>query len=267
MGIYAIIIGREGSKGYPGKNTVKINGMPLMAYPIMAAHGSKYVDEIYFSTESRKLKYIAEDHGAIVIDRPKELATDAALSDDVWAHAWNWILDNAPINTWGDDISLLEDVVRNLKLKQIEFLILMFANAPCIASYMIDEMSERLREGTYYDSICTISKYNMYNPIRMRVSKEVKLNEGNMSNWVLPYVPDILKGSTCDRDSSEDSYIYDCSCAVVRPNCIEDIEEGQLPQRWLGKNILGYKQTIPALDIDFEWQKFQVEYWLKRNWI
>ena len=35
--INAIIIGRGGSTGLPGKNTMKILGRPLMHYPILAA--------------------------------------------------------------------------------------------------------------------------------------------------------------------------------------------------------------------------------------
>ena len=293
--IYAIVIGRDNSRGLPGKNHLKINGMPLMAYPIQAALNSKYVDEVYFSTESRRLKYIAEKWGATVIDRPKELAIDEALSDDVFIHAYEWLIENGSINTYGDAIALDVDTIRELKKRNIEFLLLMFANSPCVNSWMIDEMIEILRGDPKADSICTISLYNMYSPIRMRkfrkdiiyedvdiVKHEIVENDESVNinidvevygditreetDYVVPYVPEILEGSTCDRDSGEDSYIYDCSCAIVRPDCIEEIEDGQLPQRWLGKNILGYKQTIPAIDIDFKWQLGQLQYWIDTHW-
>ncbi len=284
--IPALIIGRQHSKGFPGKNNHKINGIPLMAYPIQAANDSKCVNEVFFSTDSSQMKFIAEGWGATVIDRPAELATDEALSDDVWVHGYNWIIgDNVSINILGEDIVL-----------DIEFILLMFANAPCITGWMIDEMIEKLRGAPLTDSICTVSLYNMYNPVRMRkfnsdiiysnvketkheiieTDKEVLVNldydvNGDIiktkSNYLVPYAPETLEGSSCDRDSGEDSYIYDCSCSIVRPHCIENIEEGQLPQRWLGKNILGYKQTIPAVDIDYEWQLGQLQYWLDRNWV
>uniref|UniRef100_A0A6M3JJD1 Putative cytidylyltransferase n=1 Tax=viral metagenome TaxID=1070528 RepID=A0A6M3JJD1_9ZZZZ len=260
--IYAICIGRDGSRGFPLKNTHKINDMPLMAYPIQAALNSKYVDEVYFSTESRKLKYVAEKYGAIVIDRPKELATDEALSDDVWVHAYEWIMENGSINTYGDDIALGDDTIRELKKRNIEFALLMFANSPCVNGWMIDEMIEILRKDDYADSICTVSKYNMYSPARMRkfktdIGKEI---------YIEPYKLELAEASTCDRDSVDDCYIYDCSCCVVKPKCIEEMENGMPPQKWLGNNIIGYKQSIPTFDIDFEWQLGALQYWIDRNW-
>ena len=39
--IIAILIGRKGSRGFPGKNTYKVLGRPLCEYPLMAAKKSK----------------------------------------------------------------------------------------------------------------------------------------------------------------------------------------------------------------------------------
>ena len=38
-----IIPARGGSKGVPGKNIKKLNGCPLLAYPIISAHMTKGV--------------------------------------------------------------------------------------------------------------------------------------------------------------------------------------------------------------------------------
>ena len=45
--IVSLIIGRGGSTGLPGKNTMNILGRPLMTYPIMAAKNSKYCNKIF----------------------------------------------------------------------------------------------------------------------------------------------------------------------------------------------------------------------------
>ena len=250
--IPAIIIGRGGSKGFPGKNFYKINNHPIMAYPIIAASRSCNVDGVYFSTEDSRLKNIAKSYGADIIDRPLELATDAALGEDVFIHAYNQIY--------------VDDIIYDYNNKtDVEFALLMFANAPGITSWMIDEMIELIRENAKIDdsidSICTVSKYNMFSPSRMRRF------DGLSGTKLLPYTNDYAN-ATCDRDSTEDAYIYDCSCAIVRPRCLENIEEGLPPQRWLGRrNILGYKQTDPILDIDYEWQVGHVKWWLDRNWM
>ena len=44
--IYALLIGRKGSKGFPGKNTYKVMGKPLCYYPSMAAKKTIPVNQI-----------------------------------------------------------------------------------------------------------------------------------------------------------------------------------------------------------------------------
>ena len=236
--VIAIVIGRGGSKGMPGKNSYIINRHPMMAYPIMAARDCDQVDEVFFSTEDDKLKDIAKEYGASIIDRPKELATDETLGEDVFVHAYNWV-NERPL------------------LSPIELVVLMFANAPCITSDMISEMIKILRESDA-DSICTVSKCNMFSPYRMRY-----INDKKIVNFLRQSQ---FSEVSCDRDSGGDFYIYDCSCAVVRPHCLEDINYGFLPQKWLGRNILPFVQETPALDVDYAYQIGQVEYWLNKHW-
>ncbi len=50
--VYALLIGREESTGFPGKNVYPVLGRPMTVYPLLAAMNSKYVDEIYVSTDS-----------------------------------------------------------------------------------------------------------------------------------------------------------------------------------------------------------------------
>lgn len=264
--IVAIEIGRGGSTGFPGKNSYEILGHPLMAYPLMAVNNSKYLfDDLFFSTEDEKLKQIAIDYGASIIDRPKKLATNEALADDVFVHAYNqiknkykitrvWDLNITGMGTTGNQTTALD----NPKEVNIDLIVLLFANAPCITGVMIDDMIDRLRAQPNADSICTVSEYQMFSPYRMREIKGKWLR-----NW---HRSDCFIGITCDRSSGEVPYIYDCSCAVVRPVCLERITEyGLPPQRWLGQKILYYKQDIPALDVDFEYQLGQISFWLKEK--
>ena len=88
-----IIPARGGSKGVPGKNIKKINGIPLLAYPIMAAKNSKYISDIYVSTDDTDIKNVALEYGSKVIDRPKEFAQDDSLDIDVMRHAVNHLQD------------------------------------------------------------------------------------------------------------------------------------------------------------------------------
>lgn len=235
--IIAFSAGRKGSKGLPSKNLYMIDSYYLMEYPLMAAKDCSLIDQVYFSSDCDIQMKIAGKYGATLFDRPKELAADNALLEDVYIWMWN-----------------------KVKKNDIEFVVIFMSNAPCITSKIIEEMIFKMRENKKADSICTISKYNMYHPNRSR-----KFEVG--SQYLIPYVPEcITDWTTCDRNSGGDNYIYDCSCAVIRPRCLEEVHLGTPPQKWLGNKIMGYDKynDVPRVDIDFSWQIGQIECWLDK---
>lgn len=90
MNILTLITARAGSKGLPGKNTKHINGEPLIYWSIKAGKESKYVNDIYVSTDCEKIASISEHYGAKVpFLRPADLASDTASSSDVIIHFIN----------------------------------------------------------------------------------------------------------------------------------------------------------------------------------
>jgi len=81
MNILAIIPARGGSKGLPGKNIKPIFGKPLIGWTIEQARKSKYITEIFVSTDSQEIADIAETFGVTVPElRPTELASDTSTS-------------------------------------------------------------------------------------------------------------------------------------------------------------------------------------------
>ena len=64
--ILCSIAARAGSKGVPGKNTKLLNDKHLIGYAIEAAIGSKYIDKVIVSTESKKIAKIAKKYNAEV---------------------------------------------------------------------------------------------------------------------------------------------------------------------------------------------------------
>jgi CMP-N-acetylneuraminic acid synthetase len=73
--IAALMLGREGSVGFPGKNTYPVFGQPLMVYPLLAAKEVREIDKIFISTDSIKIKAIGKEYGVEIIDRPAHLCT------------------------------------------------------------------------------------------------------------------------------------------------------------------------------------------------
>jgi len=241
--IVALLMAREGSAGFPSKNTYPVLGRPLIAYPLLAARNAKTVDRVYVTTDSPKIKEIGKKYGAEIIDRPPELATDSALGEDVFVHGYHFI----------------KSTLKREK-KEIELVVLLLGNSPTILSETIDEGVRVLRENPKYDSAVTVSRYNMWSPLRAR-------RIGN-DGLLHPFIPFETFGDpktmSCDRDSQGDVWFADMGVSVVRPRCLENIHDGRLPQKWMGQKIYPLKQW-GGLDIDYEWQVPQVEFWLKEH--
>ncbi len=89
--IHAWIFARGGSKGLPGKNIKPLKGKPLIAWAIDAARQSRYVSQVFVSTDSEEIAGVAQQYGAVVpFIRPAELASDHAPERLAWRHAIDW---------------------------------------------------------------------------------------------------------------------------------------------------------------------------------
>lgn len=237
--IAALLLGKEKSSGFPGKNLYPVLGRPLMEYPLLAAMNSPSVDEVYVSTDSERIKDIAGKNKAHAIDRPAYLCTKEALGEDAFAHGYKYIRDLG---------------------KEIEFIVLLFCNAPCLLPGQIEEGIRVLREKKDLDSAVTVSRYNMYSPVRAR-----KIGKDGLLHPFVPFEAyEKNMKVDCDRDSQGDVYFADVCLSIVRPRCLEDLDYGILPQKWMGQKIYPLKQW-GGCDVDFEWQIPMVEYWLRKN--
>ena len=92
--IVAIITARKGSKGIINKNIKKLNGIPLLAYSIMYAKKSKYIDKVFVTTDGANIEKVSKKYNSQVIKRPKNLSSDSAMSDIAVIHAINYIEKN-----------------------------------------------------------------------------------------------------------------------------------------------------------------------------
>lgn len=72
----AIIPARGGSKRLPNKNCLLLGGIPLVAHSILYAQKHTFIDAVFVSTNDAKIKEIALQYGAQVIDRPEAISGD-----------------------------------------------------------------------------------------------------------------------------------------------------------------------------------------------
>ena len=82
----ALIPVRGGSKSIPLKNIKEIAGKPLIYWTVKAANDCKYIDKVYVSTDSGKIKGVVEElklPKVSVIGRSEETASDTASTESV----------------------------------------------------------------------------------------------------------------------------------------------------------------------------------------
>jgi len=94
--IIAIIPARGGSKTIPKKNIVDFCDRPLIAWSIEDLKESKYINDIYISTDDKEIAAVSEKCGAKIIWRPEEISGDQASSEEALKHALNEIQKNNP---------------------------------------------------------------------------------------------------------------------------------------------------------------------------
>ena len=241
--VVGLMLGRGGSSGLKGKNTMPVLGRPMMVYPLLAANASRYVERLFTSTDSEQIAEIAAEHDSVLIERPPELATPEALGEDAFRHGYEVIRDQ-----------LAEEQI------EIEMIVLLFANAPTVSGELIDTGVETLRADPNLDSAVTVSRYNMWSPLRARRLAQ----DGTLQ----PFVPFETFGDpatlNCDRDSQGDVWFADMGLSIVRPRCFDDMDSGLLPQKWMGRRIAPI-ESWGGCDVDYAWQIPLVEFWLREH--
>lgn len=237
--IVSLLLGRKGSVGFPGKNTYPIFGKPLSWYVIDAAKKSGIIDRHFLSTDDPALKALARENSVEVIDRPDYLCTKEALGEDAYKHGYEVICERIG--------------------RKPELLVLLFCNAPTFTPEHVRMGVQVLRERPELDSAVTVSKYNMFSPTRAR-----RINGEGCLDPFVPFEKMNAGNVNCDRDSQGDVWFADVALSIVRPGNLDRLHEGLLPQKWMGKKIFPL-ENVAGLDVDFEWQMPQVEWWLKKR--
>lgn len=235
--IVALILGRGGSTGFPGKNTYPVLGRPLMEYAILAAQNTPEINEIYVSTDAEEIKEIGRKNDVHIIDRPAYLCTKDAKHQDAMVHGYQYI------KALG---------------KEMEQVVLLQCNAPFIMAQQLSEGINILRQHTEFDSVATVSEYSAFTPVRARFVDGNRKIQNYMSQEMLK-----SRGGGSERYVQGKIYFTD-GTFIVRPKCLEEIEHGLLPYPWMGTSAYAI-ENWGGFDVDYSWQIPQVEYWLREH--
>jgi N-acylneuraminate cytidylyltransferase len=133
----AIIPARGGSKRLPNKNSLLLNGIPLIGHSIMYALNNKtIIDAVFVSTDDEKIKKIAIKYGAKVIDRPTGLSGDLEPT-----------------------VSALKHCLESINDESIENVILLQPTNPLRPENLLREAYQVYIENCY-DSLFTVTRNN-----------------------------------------------------------------------------------------------------------
>ena len=129
--IAAIILGRKGSKGVKDKNTMIIEGIPSYEYSFLAAQNSKFINQVFVSSDHDDILNAAIEKKFFTIKRPKYLSTDKALFEDALVHAY-------------------KEVKKRNKL-ELDYIVVLMCNSITINSSLIDQGIELLNFKSHKD--------------------------------------------------------------------------------------------------------------------
>jgi CMP-N-acetylneuraminic acid synthetase len=229
MTTLALILGRGGSKGLPGKNHRLVAGRPCIAWTIDAAEAARRagaVDRVALSTDSRELKAIARQLEIEVIERPPELASDHATVDDTARHA-----------------------VRGLEQHgspSIDAVVILYANVPVRPPRLI-ERAAGLLLASGADSVQSYAPVGKHHPWWTAVVGE--------QGEVRPWEGDLLNHGVFRRQDLPAAHVPDGGVlAVTRAALFLDIPGvAPGPHRFFGRDRRGIVTEVGSVvDIDTE---------------
>jgi CMP-N,N'-diacetyllegionaminic acid synthase len=211
--VLAVILGRAGSKGVPGKNSRPLLGRPLISYTIDHARAAAEVTRIIVSTDGDAIADAARDMGVEVLHRPVDLASDTATVDSAARHAVEASRSEASI------------------------IVILYANVPIRPVGLIDRAIRRLREARA-DSVQSYECPGKYHPFWM-----VRLGEaGDVTPW--------QANTVYRRQDLPPAFMPDGGVIAVTRTSLFHVVPGE-PHAFLGKNRFGIENPQGAvIDID-----------------
>ncbi len=224
--VAAVVIGRSGSSGLPGKNILPIAGRPMIAHSIIHALNADGVDATYCSTNGEEIAQVAQAAGAVVVMRPDHLASDHATVDSAVRHAIDFTNDQA------------------------ELVVILYGNIPVRPSGLIDEAIAKIIS-TGADSVqsyAPVGKHHPYWTMQLDSNDRVRQWEEN---------------HVYRRQDLPEAYLPDGGVIVVRRSSLFTIDEAK-PHAFLGEDRRGIRTSHGSVvdvddEIDFELARILLE--------
>jgi CMP-N-acetylneuraminic acid synthetase len=228
--VLGIIPARGGSKGVPGKNILKFDGKPLIAYAIETGKKSGKLSELVVNTEDEVISRVSEEYECRVLKRPKKFASDTS-----------------------NVIDTVLDTLQKLEAEKSFFdaVLLLQPTAPLRTSEDIDKAIEMLESGNT-DAVISMVPVGDNHPARMyriegreakselpeyETTRRQDLPERYIRNGCIYLVKtDVLKKQRTFMPKSKAVYIMDPEWAVNIDTEIDVLILNALIGKWNNLN-------------------------------
>lgn len=232
MNIAVLQTARAGSQSVIKKNTLVINNKPLFLHNIIHVKKSKYNLPIFLSTDIKGLENYSKQYNFKLIDRPDHLAGNDASHHEVITHG------------------IIE--IENFLRCKLDYIVVLLGNTIAAWHSDIDRAIDIISDnGRDVDSVVTVGKYNMFNPMRSMtkdssgcLERLIQHEDFSNSNKVV---------NTSDKDILGDVYYMNGSIMVMKRSAVFS-KSNKLPFPWLGDKVVPIEQDPICMELDAQWQ-------------
>lgn len=169
--VVAVIPARGGSKRLKKKNIYPLAGKPMLAWSVEACKRSRYIDEVYVSSEDQEILDTAKKAGAVPLLRPAELAGDKVFKMHAVIDAVQKILDTP-------------------EFKKPDIVAVVQANSPEMQAKYLDGAIEKLVNDKKQEIFSVDSKLNQNAAFRILTREAVF--QRDLSTTCGVYIADIF---------------------------------------------------------------------------
>ena len=218
--ILCISTARKNSREVKNKNLIKVGGMEMMYHNIYNALKTKEINVVAATTDIKIKKIKNKKFHHIV--RPKNLTHSNSSHKKTM-------------------IDCLIKIEKKLD-KKFDFVILILGNSIGAETSDLKRAITIIKLNKNIDSIVSVIKLNMFNPMRAISTKKNRV--------FFPFFKN--KNSANDKNTFGDFYFFNGSFMIFKRSCL--FTKGIGPFNWLGKNIFPYMQKKTFMEVDASWQ-------------
>ena len=234
----ALITAKGGNVTIENKNLIEVEGKTFLGWQITAAKESKYIDEVFVSTECPNIKKESNKYNAVIIERPIDLAQ--------------------PFTNHGDAILHGAKSAQDILREEIGIVTILLGNTVMNIGADIDASIEALISNPMADSSMTVWQAQDDHPYRAMTIGD----DGFLQSFLE------IDNADTNRQSYPEVYFYDQGPWSVRYSALiasKRNETGPVCWWWMGNNSMPIirnwvtgKDTHTQLDVEVArlWLKY-----------